>query len=204
MRLKSRRTGPDTPGMIAPASGPPAIATEGLHALYVSLNSPVVSVERLPVGPAAAAIAVHGVGTTLLIRSVRTGTVACYQAEPRFGLEAALSHAEGLGFLFDDEANLAGAGAERSGWPAWLAEIFADPAEREFTDPGAWLSKFRWRPASRPTQSAARFAQRAAGERRPEGAQRAQVSRSEPQASEAHQVGERGRASARDRNHSRA
>src|SRR6185295_15612272 len=109
-----------------------------------SLNSPVVSVDRLPVGPAAAAIAVHRAGTTLLIRSVRTGTIAFYCAEPRFGLEAALSHAERLGFLFDDEANLAGEGAERSGWPAWLAEIFADPAEREPADRTAWLSKFRW------------------------------------------------------------
>jgi hypothetical protein len=130
----------------------------------VSLNSPVVSVDRLPVGPAAAAIAVHRAGTTLLIRSVRTGTIAFYRAEPRFGLEAALSHAERLGFLFDDEANLAGEGSERSGWPAWLAEIFADPAEHEPTDRAAWLSKFRWRTARRPTQSA--DAQRAEGERK--------------------------------------
>jgi hypothetical protein len=147
MGLKSRPGGPDTPGMIAPAPGPPAATQEDLHALYVSLNSPVVAVDRLPVGPAAAAIAVHGAGATLLIRSVRTGTIAYFAAEPRFGLEAALSHAEGLGFLFDDEANLAGSGAARS-WPAWLAEVFAaEPAEREFTDSSAWLSKFRWRPA---------------------------------------------------------
>ena len=60
----------------------------------------------------------------------------------------ALSQAEGLGFLFDDEANLAGAGS-RPEWPAWLVEIFAaEPAERderEINDPSAWLSKFRWR-----------------------------------------------------------
>ena len=134
--------------MIVPAAGPLAATPEGLHALYVSLNSPVVSVDRLPVGPAAAAIAVHRAGTTLLIRSVRTGTIAFYRAEPRFGLEAALSHAERLGFLFDDEANLAGEGSERSGWPAWLAEIFAAPAEDEPADRAGWLSKFRWRSAS--------------------------------------------------------
>lgn len=136
---------PDTPAMIAPATGPLAATQEGLHALYVSMNSPVVSVDRLPVGPAAAAIAVHDAGATLLIRSVRTGTVAYFSAEPRFGLEAALSHAEGLGFLFDDEANLVGGSRQ---WPAWLAEIFpAEPAERderEPSDPSAWLSKFRW------------------------------------------------------------
>jgi hypothetical protein len=132
--------------MIAPAPGLPAVSQEDLHALYVSLNSPVVAIEELPVGPATAAIAVHAAGTALLIRSARTGTVACFAAAPRFGLEAALSHAEGLGFLFDDEANLAGSGAARS-WPAWLTEIFAAEPAEQFTDPSAWLSKFRWRPA---------------------------------------------------------
>jgi hypothetical protein len=131
--------------MIVPAAGPLASAPEGLHALYVSLNSPVIALDRLPVGPAAAAIAVHGAGTTLLIRSARTGTVAYFHAEPRAGVEAALSHAERLGFLFDDEANLAGFGALRSEWPAWLTEIFsAEFAEHEPGDESDWLSKFRW------------------------------------------------------------
>jgi hypothetical protein len=120
--------------------------TDLLHALYVSLNSPVVSLDQLPAGPASAAIAVHGDGTTLWIRWARTGTLASFSAEARFGLEAALSRAESLGFLFDDEANLAGEGHPRSAWPAWVAEIFApEPAESEFSDPSAWLSKFRWR-----------------------------------------------------------
>ena len=135
--------------MIVPAAGPLASAPEALHALYVSLNSPVIAVERLPVGPAAAAIAVHGTGTTLLIRSVRTGTVAYFHAEPRAGLEAALSHAEALGFLFDDESNLASFGAPRSGWPGWLVEIFsAESDECESDDEPAWLSKFRWAQAA--------------------------------------------------------
>jgi hypothetical protein len=135
--------------MIAPATRPRAATAERLHALYVSLNSPVVSLDRLPVGPAAAAIAVNGAGATLLVRSVRTGTVASFSTEARFGLESALSRAEALGFLFDDEANLAGEGHERSDWPAWVAEIFAaEPAEQEFTDSSAWLSKFRWRAAA--------------------------------------------------------
>jgi hypothetical protein len=175
--------------MIAAATGPFAATAEGLHALYVSLNSPVVSLEGLPVGPAAAAIAVHGPGTTLLIRSVRTGTVAWFSAEARFGLESALSRAEALGFLFDDEANLASEGVERSSWPDWIAEIFSAESEvQEFADVSGWLSKFRWpAPARRPTQSA--------------DAQRAQVSRSEPEASEVHRVGERRRAPARARDH---
>jgi hypothetical protein len=137
--------------MIVPAAGPLASAPEGLHALYVSLNSPVITLDPLPVGPAAAAIAVHGAGTTLLIRSVRTGTVAYFHADLRAGVEAALSHAERLGFLFDDESNLAGFGALRSEWPVWLAEIFsaeldeAEPADDlDQTDDSDWLSKFRW------------------------------------------------------------
>jgi len=134
--------------MITPATGRLAALPIGLHALYVSMNSPVVSVDSLPVGPAAAAIAVHGAGTTLLIRSVRTGTVASFSAEARFGLEAALSRAEALGFLFDDEANLAGEGHKRSAWPVWVTEIFAaEPAQLAVTDPSPWLSKFRWRAA---------------------------------------------------------
>src|SRR5437867_2705982 len=136
--------------MLAPSAGPIAATPEGLHALYVSLNSPVVSLDRLPVGPAAAAIAVHGAGTTLLIRSTRTGTVASFAGEARFGLETALSHAEALGFLFDDEANLAGDGRDRSAWPAWIAEILAaEPEERESADVSGWLSKFRWRAPAR-------------------------------------------------------
>lgn len=132
--------------MIVPATGPLDATTEGLRALFVSLNSPVVNVAPLPVGPAAAAIAVHGaLGATLLIRSARTGTVAYFHAEARSGLEAALSHAEGLGFLFDDESNLGGDGGERPDWPAWLAEIFATEIdELEASDSAAWLSKFRW------------------------------------------------------------
>jgi hypothetical protein len=103
------------------------------------------------VGPAAAAIAVHASGTLLLIRSVRTGTIAYFHAEPRAGLEAALSHAEGLGFLFDDESNLAGFGAARAAWPEWLVEIFsAEFAEAESgdeEDESVRLSRFRWAPA---------------------------------------------------------
>jgi hypothetical protein len=145
MKLKLLTAEPDTPGMTGSGTDPSSASAEGLHALYVSLNSPVVSLDRLPVGPAAAAIAVHSAGTTLWIRSVRTGTVASFMAEERFGLEAALSRAEALGFLFDDEANLAGEARERSAWPAWVTEILAvEPAEREFTDCSGWLSKFRW------------------------------------------------------------
>ena len=132
--------------MIAAATGPVDATPEGLHALYVSLNSPVVAVDSLPVGPAQAAIAVHGsAGTTLLIRSARTGTIAFFHADARFGPMTALSHAEQLGFLFDEEASDGGLGIERPDWPGWLAEIFTTaPMDLLLSDPSACLSKFRW------------------------------------------------------------
>lgn len=133
--------------MIAAASGPLDPAPERLHALYVSLNSPVVSLPALPVGPAQAAIAVHGAaGTTLLIRSARTGTVAFFHAPTRFGPLAALSHAEQLGFLFDEEAGEGGLGIEPDEWPRWLHEVFSSGSEEDgpLPDPSTCLSKFRW------------------------------------------------------------
>jgi hypothetical protein len=130
--------------MISAATGPIDATPEGLHALYVSLNCPVVSVDSLPVGPAQAAIAMHGeAGTTLLIRSMRTGTIAFFHTEARFGAMTALSHAEQLGFLFDEEVTEDGLGVERSDWPLWLADVFStdrDPA----ADLAGCLSKFRW------------------------------------------------------------
>jgi hypothetical protein len=133
--------------MISAATGPLDATGEGLHALYVSLNSPVVTLGSLPVGPAQAAIAVHGAaGATLLVRSLRTGTVAYFHADPsdaRFGAIAALSHAEQLGFLFDEEVGEGGLGLDRTAWPAWLVEVFSTGLE-ERIDPAETLSKFRW------------------------------------------------------------
>jgi hypothetical protein len=138
--------------MIVPATGPLDPTTGGLHALYVSLNSPVVTVDRLPVGPASAAIAVHLVtGATLMIRSLRTGTVAFYHADPEavgaragLGPDAALAHAEGLGFLFEEGVTQGGAGLPKVEWPSWLSEVFQDFEDSARVDLSTWLSKFRW------------------------------------------------------------
>ena len=129
-------------GMIVSAAGPLDPAPGGVRALYVALNHPVVTVDGLPLGPAAAAIALHdGGGATLMIRSSRSHGVAFLQAsapsDPRLGAAAAFDHAEGLGFLFDEEMPLEG-GDRRVGWPAWLVELF--PVEE---DPAGLLSKFR-------------------------------------------------------------
>ncbi len=137
--------------MIVPAEAPLETSPEAVHAMYVALNHPVVTLDGLPIGPAAAAIAQHEAGgATLVIRSTRARGVAFFHADapagrdPELAAATAFAHAEGLGFLFDDEHPLAG-GAARDGWPAWLAEIFplADAAENA-VDPAAFLSKFRW------------------------------------------------------------
>lgn len=103
--------------MIFTADAPIESGSSALRALYVSLNSPVVNLEKLPVGPAAAAVALHGPGpgVTLAVRSVRTGRVVFFTSDesgagddaPEVLFDAVISFAEGLGFLFDDDEVIA-------------------------------------------------------------------------------------------------
>jgi hypothetical protein len=86
-----------------------------MRALRLSLNTPVVATQELPVGPARAAIAIHaeprgGLGITVGVRSLAGGSVVLYGFEGAVTagvvnevMDAALSFAEGMGFLFDDE-----------------------------------------------------------------------------------------------------
>lgn len=136
--------------------------------MRLSLNTPVVTIEDLPVGPAIAGIALHagpeGLRLTLAVRSVRTGQVVFFDPDEdwseihgsELALEAALSFAECMGFLFDDDPIEAGgdvreaarrwaelvetAGAEEPEEPLgeeiWLEEVA--PAA-----PAPLLSKFR-------------------------------------------------------------
>lgn len=95
--------------MIFPAKAPLEPHGRPLRALYVSLNSPVVTVESLPTGPATAAVALHEAGATLCVRSVRTGQIQLFATteelagDRRVALDAALSLAESMDFLFDDD-----------------------------------------------------------------------------------------------------
>jgi hypothetical protein len=86
-----------------------------LRALRLSLNTPVVATQDLPVGPARAAIALHtepgrGLQVTVGVRSLACGSVALYGFEGEIAsrllseaMDGALSFAEGMGFLFDDD-----------------------------------------------------------------------------------------------------
>jgi hypothetical protein len=136
-----------------------------LRSLRVSLNTPVVAIDALPVGPAAAALAVHGApgGPQLLlaIRSVRSGQVVFYapdeewQPTAEVALDAALSFAEGLGFLFDEDALAAGGDVRDAArrWEEFVPAGAAEPSGSEeilldaLHDPApapVLLSKFRF------------------------------------------------------------
>ncbi len=103
---------------------PLQLREEGLQGLRLSLNTPVVSTQDLPVGPARAAIVVHQEpdgrpNVTVGVRSLRGGEVVLYsydgdlrqESSVAVGTDAALSFGESMGFLFDDDELQAG-GAE--------------------------------------------------------------------------------------------
>jgi hypothetical protein len=95
--------------MIQPTRSARKLANGGLRALHVSLNSPVVALELLPTGPASAAVAQDAAGALVCLRSVRARQTRFFAstddlaATPALALEAALSFAESMGFLFDDD-----------------------------------------------------------------------------------------------------
>lgn len=121
----------DTSGMFLPRETPLELGPEQLMGLRLSLNTPVVSTEEVPMGPARAALAVHrdpgGVPTiTLAVRPIQARHAVFYglnedlrgEARLAMGVDAALSFGESLGFLFDDD-ELAGGSGEPS------TEVFA-------------------------------------------------------------------------------
>ena len=141
MKLKRTPPRPDTTAMIFPAETPLDPVCHEVRALYVALNSPVVTLESLPVGPASAVIALHlADGATLAVRSVRTGQVAFFTSSaelrerPHLAVDAALSFAESLGFLFDDD-EVAARGDEGPREAAWLWwELLGETRETETLD----------------------------------------------------------------------
>jgi len=117
--------------MISSARAPLDCGERGLRALHLALNSPIVSLDGLPVGPASAAVAFHAgdtPGVTLVVRSQCCPRVAYFTAEldgedaqhPEVILDAALSFAERMGFLFDEDA--VGARDAAALWVAFLGE----------------------------------------------------------------------------------
>jgi hypothetical protein len=137
MRLKRRRSGSDTSGVFVSAESASDRASLALRALRLSLNTPVLAIEGLPVGPARAAIAWvqgadGGARVEVAVHSLRTDQVRffVYPGAPGAGggpardFEAALSFAGAMGFLFDGD-DLDGAGEPPDPdalrvWSDWL------------------------------------------------------------------------------------
>jgi hypothetical protein len=97
-------------------TSPVHVRPEGVFGLRRSLNTPVVAIPDFPTGPGEGAILVHRelrgrLAVTLGVRSGRGGETALWDYEGRLqdggavdvAVDAALSFAEGMGFLFDDD-----------------------------------------------------------------------------------------------------
>jgi hypothetical protein len=102
--------------MFRRSSEPLALSEASLLALRPALNAPVLNTDFLPVGPARAAIVVFaeeygGIGLAIGVQSNESGQIAVFRnqepidAETTIGdaLEPALSNAEQMGFLFDED-----------------------------------------------------------------------------------------------------
>jgi hypothetical protein len=116
----------DTSRVFFPRSAPLTLTRDEIRGLRLSLNTPVVATEELPIGPARAAILVHeggdaGPQVTIGIRSLRAQRVALYAFEGDLreasafavAVDAALSFAESMGFLFDEDELGAGGATAR-------------------------------------------------------------------------------------------
>jgi hypothetical protein len=130
---------------------------ERLRVLHFSLNTPVVAIDELPVGPARAGVALCGdpegaIRLEISIRSLRTGQVVSFAPDEELdgerdlfiAVDAALSFAEGMGFLFDEdeiaahaEDGLAEAAARWRELIAGVSERGAEPAPGDLPRPPA-------------------------------------------------------------------
>ncbi|MEN8182052.1 MAG: hypothetical protein ABFS46_05910, partial [Myxococcota bacterium] len=117
---------------------------ERLLGLRVSLNTPVVSTEEVPTGPARAALAAHEdaegrLSITLAVRPIQAGHAIFYALEEEIGAEgglevgidAALTFGESLGFLFDEDAlESPGPDSQEQAFALWSSVVGdADAAE---------------------------------------------------------------------------
>jgi hypothetical protein len=144
-----------------------------LHSLRRSLNTPVLAIAELPVGPGAAAIAAHADSCdgpphyTLAVRCERSREVVFFSAsdedlslsDSSLAAEAALSLAEGMGFLFEADLPAISGEAAASIWEEFVDST--DPsASADAVHPTPLLTKFR-RPTSWSTAGSLAVAARA-------------------------------------------
>ena len=134
-----------------------------LRSLRRSLNTPVLAIAEFPVGPGSAVIAAHvdscdGLSRyTLAVRCERSREVVFFSArEEDLGLsgsslaaEAALSLAEGMGFLFEEDLPPISGEAAASIWGEFVdsanpsaaaAAVHATPLLTKFRRPPSWVA----------------------------------------------------------------
>lgn len=102
---------------------PSQLRPEDLRSLQLSLNTPVVRVENLPVAPARAVLLLHSntpgrLDVVLSVRSLKSGEVLHFEPDSEIpdaerGIDAAMAFGEAMGFLFDED-ELAAGNAERA------------------------------------------------------------------------------------------
>jgi hypothetical protein len=141
--------------MFQPRPDAPAPSKAGLQGLRLSLNTPVVSIEELPEGPARAAIVLEAgadgsLQLAVVLRSLRASGLVSFvlsgAIDPQavtFAWDAALNFGEGLGFLFDDDALAADTeGAREAAFASWQSfSAGADaggPVAARAVDPSAF------------------------------------------------------------------
>ncbi|HME71416.1 MAG TPA: hypothetical protein VKM54_16310 [Myxococcota bacterium] len=118
--------------MFFPRSLPLTLDESGLHGLRVALNTPVLSIQELPPGPATAAIAIHTEkagerALTIAVRALRGGEVVFFTLDEDLSedgavlgaIDGALSFAEAMGFLFDDEIETATLAQRKGALARW-------------------------------------------------------------------------------------
>ncbi len=154
--------------MFSPRTRPLALDAERLLGLRLSLNTPVVATPELPSGPARAALVSHAEAglrcITVAVRSLRNGATVLYELEGMdldatldfsVAMDAALSFAETMGFLFDDDEVARGGDAAQA-LRRWR-EIMGPAAARvQLEDTGAQVAEEAPAPpvASRAEQAA--------------------------------------------------
>ena len=142
--------------MIFSAHSTPTRPAIELRSVRRALNTPVLAIAELPVGPGSAVIAIHadpraGIPHyTVAVRCERSrGVVFFSAAEESFRLaesslaaEAALSFAESMGFLFDEDMPAISGAAAALIWEEYVGS--AQPGAAMSAPPGPLpLTKFR-------------------------------------------------------------
>jgi hypothetical protein len=151
-----------------PSSTPLDLSADRLRGLRLSLNTPVVSIEEVPVEPARAAIAIHdeidgSPNVTVGVYALRSGVAVLFSFEGPLrdngaltnGVDTALSFGESMGFLFDEDelGSDSGEEARSRALNLWL-ELMSPASGESERDPRTSAAPAAPSPASGPNGGA--------------------------------------------------